>query len=45
MPSAGGRLAGVLWGIPATEVAHYAAVLLGLVVVLWLCGKMGGGTP
>lgn len=34
----GGRLAGVLWYIPPTEVAHYAAIVLGLVVVLWLCG-------
>ena len=33
---AGGRLSGVLWVIPATQVAHYAAVTLGLVVVLWL---------
>ena len=36
----GGRLAGVLWYIPPTEVAHYAAIMLGLVVVLWLCGYM-----
>ena len=40
--AAGGRLSGVLWGIPPTEVAHYAAVLLGLVVVPWLCGEMRG---
>ena len=39
---AGGRLSGVLWGIPATQVAHYAAVVLGLVVVLWLSGKVRG---
>jgi O-Antigen ligase len=39
---AGGRLSGVLWVIPATEVAHYAAVALGLVVVPWLCGKVRG---
>jgi hypothetical protein len=38
----GGRLGGVLWDIPATQVAHYAAVALGLVVVLWLCGEMRG---
>jgi hypothetical protein len=38
--AAGGRLSGVLWGIPPTEVAHYAAVLLGLVLVPWLCGEM-----
>jgi hypothetical protein len=28
--------------IPATQVAHYAAVTLGLVVVLWLCGQVRG---
>jgi hypothetical protein len=39
---AGGRLSGVLWFIPATQVAHYAAVTLGLVVVLWLCGRARG---
>jgi hypothetical protein len=39
---AGGRLGGVLWGIPATEVGHYAAVTFGLVVVLWLGGLLSG---
>jgi len=39
---AGGRLAGVLWSIPPTQVAHYAAVPLGLVVVLWLSGQLRG---
>src|SRR5262249_61753909 len=38
----GGRLTGVLWGIPATEVGHYAAVTFGLVVVLWLGGLVSG---
>ncbi len=38
----GGRLTGVLWGIPATEVGHYAAVTTGLVVVLWLGGMLPG---
>jgi hypothetical protein len=37
-----GRLAGVLWVMPPTQVAHYAAVVLGLVVVLWLGGKIRG---
>jgi hypothetical protein len=37
-----GRLGGALWGIPFTQVAHYAAVTTGLVVVLWLCGHMPG---
>jgi hypothetical protein len=39
---AGGRLSGVLWDIPATEVAHYSAVTAGLVVVFWLGGMLGG---
>jgi hypothetical protein len=39
---ASGRLSGVLWPIPATQVAHYAAILLGLVVVLWLCSRRRG---
>jgi hypothetical protein len=38
----GGRLNGVLWDIPATEVAHYAAVIAGLLVVLWFGGKLSG---
>lgn len=37
-----GRLAGVLWPIPATQVAHYAAVLLGATLVLWLCHVVSG---
>lgn len=36
------RLSGVLWGIPPTQVAHYTAVTAGLVVVLWLCGRIQG---
>jgi hypothetical protein len=39
-----GRLGGVIWPMPATQVAHYAAVTTGLVVVLWLCRKVRGGT-
>jgi O-Antigen ligase len=39
---AGGRLTDVFWPIPATEVAHYGAVLAGLVVVLWLGGLVPG---
>lgn len=34
--SFGGRLSGVLWPVPATQVAHYAAVLLGTTAVLWM---------
>ena len=40
----GGRLTGAVWPIPATQVAHYAAVAVGLVVVLWFCGHMRGRT-
>jgi len=36
------RLTGALWPIPPTQVAHYAAVSLGLVVILWLCHKISG---
>jgi O-antigen ligase len=32
-----GRLAGVIWPIPPTQVAHYGAVLFGTSVVLWMC--------
>jgi len=39
---AAGRLSGVLWDVPATQVAHYAAVILGATVVLWLCGRLSG---
>jgi hypothetical protein len=41
---AAGRLSGVFWDIPPTQVAHYAAVVTGLVIVLWLCGEMAGRT-
>ena len=37
-----GRLAGVLWDVPATQVAHYAAIILGVAVVMWLCGRLRG---
>jgi hypothetical protein len=37
-----GRLGGALWPIPATQVAHYAAVTLGLAIVLWLCNHRRG---
>ena len=39
---ANGRLSGVLWPIPATQVAHYAAVTLGLVIILWLSSRRRG---
>jgi hypothetical protein len=38
----GGRLNGVLWDVPATQVAHYAAVAFGLVFLLWLGGHVRG---
>lgn len=41
---ANGRLGGVVWPIPPTQVAHYAAVGIGLVVVLWFCGYVRGRT-
>jgi hypothetical protein len=36
------RLAGVLWPIPPTQVAHYAAVLIGGTVVGWFGGAVKG---
>ncbi|MGH3300302.1 MAG: hypothetical protein ACRDOK_01255 [Streptosporangiaceae bacterium] len=39
---ASGRLGGALWDIPSTQVAHYAAITTGFVVVLWLCGRISG---
>ncbi len=39
---AGGRLSGTLWPMPPTEVADYAAVPIGLMAVLWLCGLRRG---
>ena len=41
----GGRLGGALWPIPATQLAHYAAVLTGIVIILWFCGHMRGRPP
>ncbi len=38
----GGRLAGVFWPMPPTQVADFAAVAVGLVIVLWLCGLLRG---
>lgn len=34
----GGRLGGDIWPIPPTQVAHYAAVLVGMTLVLWFAG-------
>jgi len=38
----GGRLGGDFWPTPPTQVAEFAAVTMGLVVVLWLCRQMSG---
>jgi len=40
--SYGGRLSGALWPMPPTQVAHYAAMLLGITTILWLCGVVSG---
>jgi hypothetical protein len=37
-----GRLEGSLWPYPPTQVAHFAAVLVGIVVLLWLCSLVSG---
>lgn len=37
-----GRLSGALWPMPPTQVAHYAAVFLGLVTISWLLGLLRG---
>jgi hypothetical protein len=35
---AGNRLSGLLWPMPPTQVADFAASTVGLVVILWFCG-------
>ena len=37
-----GRLSGAVWPMPPTQVAHYAAVLFGTSVVLWMCHVITG---
>ena len=32
------RLNGVIWPIPATQLAHYMAELAGLTLLMWMCG-------
>lgn len=39
---AGGRLIDLFWPVPATEVGHYAAMVIGLTVVMWLGGLQRG---
>jgi hypothetical protein len=40
----GGRLGGAIWPIPPTQVAHYAAVLAGATIVLWLAESVKART-
>ncbi|HEX4688389.1 MAG TPA: hypothetical protein VH228_16535 [Nocardioides sp.] len=37
-----GRLSGVLWPVPPTQVAHYAAVVFGTSALLWMCQVISG---
>ena len=37
-----GRLAGAIWPIPPTQMAHYAAIVVGIVALLWLSGRLSG---
>jgi len=37
-----GRLTGAIWPVPATQVAHYAAVTIGLMALLWLGRRVPG---
>ena len=35
-----GRLAGIIWPIPGTQLAHYSAVVIGITLMMWFCGQM-----
>jgi len=37
-----GRLQGTIWVVPGTQLAHYCAIVIGLIVILWACGRMPG---
>ncbi len=37
-----GRLAGAIWPTPPTQVAEFAAVTMGVVIVLWMGGQFSG---
>lgn len=37
-----GRLSGVIWPIPPTQLGHYSGVLLGTTAVLWMCRVITG---
>lgn len=38
----GGRLNDIIWSSPSTQVAHYAAVVLGIVIILWFGHQIRG---
>jgi hypothetical protein len=38
----GGRLSGIIWPIQSTQVAHFAAELVGLAALLWMCHLVPG---
>ena len=38
----GNRFSAVIWPIVGTQVGHYMAILLGLLVILWFCGRISG---
>ena len=38
----GGRLGGDFWPTPPTQVAEFAAITMGLVIVLWFCRQLSG---
>lgn len=38
------RFAGIIWPIPGTQVAHYVAVLFGMVIIFWFCGEISTRT-
>jgi hypothetical protein len=40
--SVDGRLSGVIWPMEPTQVAHYAAIAAGVIVVLWLARLLSG---
>ncbi len=37
-----GRLSGEFWPMPPAQVADFGAVLAGLLIILWFCGKIRG---
>jgi hypothetical protein len=37
-----GRLEGVLWPTPPGQIAHYAAIVLGTMIILWMCRVITG---